>query len=162
MGDSDDDFDRRRGRDKFMKERSEFQDRRRELNDGRSAASNRDYKSYRLRPEYSPNASRRRRRDWDETADSFSNNRADESSTNDGHTLAPMMTFKQFLSSQDDMISDEEAIQKYQDIKLTTKSSYCMRSSWRTKIVNGSLIPKRRAHFQFCYFATNETTAVGA
>ncbi|KRY49278.1 Serrate RNA effector molecule -like protein [Trichinella britovi] len=121
MGDSDDDFDRRRGRDKFMKERSEFQDRRRELNDGRSAASNRDYKSYRLRPEYSPNASRRRRRDWDETADSFSNNRADESSANDGHTLAPMMTFKQFLSSQDDMISDEEAIQKYQEYKTDYK-----------------------------------------
>ncbi|KRZ10422.1 Serrate RNA effector molecule -like protein [Trichinella zimbabwensis] len=121
MGDSDDDYDRRRGRDKFMKERSEFQDRRRELNDGRSAASNRDYKSYRLRPEYSPNASRRRRRDWDETADSFSSSRADENSTNDGHTLAPMMTFKQFLSSQDDMISDEEAIQKYQEYKTDYK-----------------------------------------
>ncbi|VDP03730.1 unnamed protein product [Soboliphyme baturini] len=34
---------------------------------------------------------------------------------------SPMMTFKQFLSTQDDSISDEDAIQKYQEYKLEYK-----------------------------------------
>lgn len=38
-----------------------------------------------------------------------------------GGSHPSMMTFKQFLTTQDDSISDEDAIQKYQDYKLDYK-----------------------------------------
>ena len=36
----------------------------------------------------------------------------------DGPSQPPMMTFKTFLASQDDMITDDEAIKKYTEYKL--------------------------------------------
>jgi hypothetical protein len=36
-------------------------------------------------------------------------------------TQPPMMSFKQFLSSQDDNITDEEAIKKYNEYKVDFK-----------------------------------------
>jgi hypothetical protein len=36
----------------------------------------------------------------------------------DGPTQPPMNTFKQFLSQQDDNITDEDAIKKYNEYKL--------------------------------------------
>lgn len=38
-----------------------------------------------------------------------------------GLTQPPMMTFKQFLSSQDDGIDDQEAVKKYNEYKLEFK-----------------------------------------
>lgn len=36
-------------------------------------------------------------------------------------SLGPMMSFKQFLTKQEDSISDEEAVQKYNEYKLDYK-----------------------------------------
>jgi hypothetical protein len=41
----------------------------------------------------------------------------------DGMTQPPMMTLKQFLATQDDSISDETAITKYNEYKLEFKRS---------------------------------------
>ncbi|UYV66304.1 SRRT [Cordylochernes scorpioides] len=38
-----------------------------------------------------------------------------------GMTQPPMMTFKQFLNSQDDTIDDQEAVKKYGEYKLEFK-----------------------------------------
>jgi SERRATE/Ars2, N-terminal domain len=43
--------------------------------------------------------------------------------TSDGLTQPPMMTLKQFLATQDDSISDEIAITKYNEYKLEFKRS---------------------------------------
>ncbi|KHJ41686.1 Arsenite-resistance protein 2 [Trichuris suis] len=85
MGDSDDEYGRRRSRDKFSRDRSDFQDRRHDFGD-------RDDSTY--------DTSIRREEQ------------------NDNASISPMMTFKQFLSSQDDYITDEEAMKKYQEYKL--------------------------------------------
>ena len=43
------------------------------------------------------------------------------SNDSDGPTQPPMNTFKQFLAQQDDNITDEEAIRKYNEYKLDFK-----------------------------------------
>uniref|UniRef100_A0A5S6PZ73 Serrate RNA effector molecule homolog n=1 Tax=Trichuris muris TaxID=70415 RepID=A0A5S6PZ73_TRIMR len=116
MGDSDEEYGRRKSRDKFSRERSDFQDRRHDFGERRGFGSgDRDYKHFRSRADYSPPVSKRSRRDWDDSAYETPSRREEQ---NDNASISPMMTFKQFLSSQDDMISDEEAIKKYQDYKL--------------------------------------------
>lgn len=39
----------------------------------------------------------------------------------DGPTQPPMMTFKHFLSSQDDNITEDEALKRYSDYKIDFK-----------------------------------------
>uniref|UniRef100_A0A131XM75 Serrate RNA effector molecule homolog n=1 Tax=Hyalomma excavatum TaxID=257692 RepID=A0A131XM75_9ACAR len=115
MGDSDDEYDRRRGRDKFRRERSDYQERRDDRSRGRDdwPERRRDYRDYDVRrsrsDRYSPARHdmsppvKRMRRDWEPEA---------------GLTQPPMMTFKQFLGSQDDSIDDQEAVRKYNEYKM--------------------------------------------
>ncbi|XP_065289814.1 serrate RNA effector molecule homolog isoform X4 [Dermacentor albipictus] len=115
MGDSDDEYDRRRGRDKFRRERSDYQERRDDRSRGRDdwPERRRDYRDYDVRrsrsDRYSPARHdmsppvKRMRRDWEPEA---------------GLTQPPMMTFKQFLGSQDDGIDDQEAVRKYNEYKM--------------------------------------------
>uniref|UniRef100_T1JCQ9 Serrate RNA effector molecule homolog n=1 Tax=Strigamia maritima TaxID=126957 RepID=T1JCQ9_STRMM len=175
MGDSDDDYDRRR-RDKFRKERSDYQDRRGddrgrrggdEWIDSRRDRNRREYRDYdpRKRDRYSPPRHevsppmKRMRRDWDDrnnypTYDMGYGGGGGGGNTGGGAMMAthqnwgppidvapvqhgygggpgnipreqdhgptqpPIMTFKQFLASQDDTISDEEAVKKYNEYKL--------------------------------------------
>uniref|UniRef100_A0A915ISC8 Serrate RNA effector molecule homolog n=1 Tax=Romanomermis culicivorax TaxID=13658 RepID=A0A915ISC8_ROMCU len=126
MGDSDDEFGRRRGRDKFMKERNDFQqDKRRDFsqNDRRGYMQNRN--DYRMRDnrQASP-PTKRLRREWDDNYDPSIRRDGQENAPQSGGGSSGgsnMMSFKQFLTTQDDSISDEEAIQKYQDYKLEHK-----------------------------------------
>ncbi|CDW52636.1 serrate RNA effector molecule [Trichuris trichiura] len=116
MGDSDDEYGRRRSRDKFSRDRSDFQDRRHDFSDRRSfGGGDRDYKHFRSRADYSPPLNKRSRREWDDNTYDTSIRREEQ---NDNASISPMMTFKQFLSSQDDYITDEEAMKKYQEYKL--------------------------------------------
>nr|CDP96690.1 Bm3078, isoform a [Brugia malayi] len=88
MGDSDDEYHRRGGRDKFARERNDYPDRIR-----------RDY-------EYDSAS---------DTYDPVMKTSADE------EPVPVMMTFKKFLATQDDSITDEEAIAKYSEYKLEFK-----------------------------------------
>ncbi|GIY28611.1 hypothetical protein CEXT_239862 [Caerostris extrusa] len=183
MADSDEEYDRRRARDKFRRERSDYQDRgreersrrddwseRRERSDyqdrGReersrrddwserdSRGSRREYRDYdprNRRDRYSPPRHeisppmKRMRRDWDDRGSGYGNNfdanypgggmmggmhagwvmhgqMAPQREVEAGITQPPMMTFKQFLSSQDDGIDDQEAVKKYNEYKLEFK-----------------------------------------
>ncbi|XP_077990042.1 serrate RNA effector molecule homolog [Glandiceps talaboti] len=181
MGDSDEEYDRRRGRDKFRRERSDYDrrdredrsrrddwgERRRESRDtGRHDWSRRDYSDYdrRGRDRYSPQrrdmspSVKRMRRDWDDSG--YAGYDASMSYAG-GHQYGPppgwghpsdvshqhmqqaplqhaqgqrhsdmdhgmgnqpqMMTFKQFLASQDDSIDDQEAVRKYNEYKIEFK-----------------------------------------
>ncbi|RUS86506.1 hypothetical protein EGW08_005756 [Elysia chlorotica] len=204
MADSDDEFDRKKGRDKFRRERNDYErrndDRRREAwddrrpsarggqrgwrgNSGGGGAMRRDMWSGRGNPardrrdmysrpyddrrreRYSPgrydnpNPPKRMRRDWDdggfpggmyespfqvrdgppgmgdrpgwnprgmEVRDGppdragFGDQPPDRGDP-DYPTQPPMMTFKRFLSKQDDTISQEEAIKLFNDYKLDFK-----------------------------------------
>ncbi|KAL1419139.1 hypothetical protein MTO96_005250 [Rhipicephalus appendiculatus] len=153
MGDSDDEYDRRRGRDKFRRERSDYQERRDDRSRGRDdwPERRRDYRDY-----------DRMRRDWDDRGGyggfdgggfpGVATTRAQaapgvappqdmggmvhmggqhggyghgmgqaggpQREPEAGLTQPPMMTFKQFLGSQDDSIDDQEAVRKYNEYKM--------------------------------------------
>ncbi|XP_035233246.1 serrate RNA effector molecule homolog isoform X2 [Stegodyphus dumicola] len=160
MGDSDEEYDRRRARDKFRRERSDYQERGREERgrrddwserDGRgSRREYRDYDPRNRRDRYSPARHdisppmKRMRRDWDDRGGGYGNNfdgnypsggmmggmhsgwgmhgqMNPQREVDSGLTQPPMMTFKQFLSSQDDGIDDQEAVKKYNEYKLEFK-----------------------------------------
>ncbi|CAN7988874.1 unnamed protein product [Ixodes hexagonus] len=184
MGDSDEEYDRRRGRDKFRRERSDYQERRDDRSRGRDdwperdswsardARSRRDYRDYDVRSRrgerYSPPRHdmsppvKRMRRDWEDRggyggfegggfpvgghhpggpwgggppqdmggmvhmaaaqhAGGYAHNMAGGGPQREpevGMTQPPMMTFKQFLGSQDDGIDDQEAVRKYNEYKM--------------------------------------------
>lgn len=159
MGDSDEEYDRRR-RDKFRRERSDYQERGREERgrrddwserDGRgSRREYRDYDPRNRRDRYSPARHeisppmKRMRRDWEDRGGGYGNNfdgnypgggmmggmhsgwgmpsqMNPQRDVEPGLTQPPMMTFKQFLSSQDDGIDDQEAVKKYNEYKLEFK-----------------------------------------
>uniref|UniRef100_A0A158R582 Serrate RNA effector molecule homolog n=1 Tax=Syphacia muris TaxID=451379 RepID=A0A158R582_9BILA len=123
MGDSEDEY-HRRGRDKFARERNDYSDRGRQ----------RDYDFDRRgdNHQYSNGTSLKRssstRRD-----DYISGNkrsRIDSSSDSYDPVIRPtseespprvMMTFKKFLATQDDNITDEDAIAKYSEYKMDFK-----------------------------------------
>ncbi|XP_064473605.1 serrate RNA effector molecule homolog isoform X5 [Ornithodoros turicata] len=192
MGDSDEEYDRRRGRDKFRRERSDYQERRDDRSRGRDdwperdswnareVRSRRDYRDYdvgsRRRERYSPTRHelsppvKRMRRDWEDRggygggggggggfeggfppvvggphhgggpwagpggpqdmghvphggygghgAAAMAGGPSRFRDPEQGLTQPPMMTFKQFLSSQDDTIDDQEAVRKYNEYKM--------------------------------------------
>nr|XP_033780452.1 serrate RNA effector molecule homolog isoform X8 [Geotrypetes seraphini] len=127
MGDSDDEYDRRR-RDKFRRERSDYdrsrerEDRRRddwndrEWDRGRERRSRAEYRDYdrsrreRFSPprhELSP-PQKRLRRDWLGNLHEI-----------DMGTPPPVMkSFKEFLLSLDDSVDETEAVKRYNDYKL--------------------------------------------
>ncbi|XP_042908669.1 serrate RNA effector molecule homolog [Parasteatoda tepidariorum] len=168
MGDSDEEYDRRRARDKFRRERSDYQDRGREERGRRDdwseregRGSRREYRDYdprNRRDRYSPARHeisppmKRMRRDWEDRGGGYGNNfegnfpgggmmggggmhgsgwgmhvggggnqMNPQRDVDAGITQPPMMTFKQFLSSQDDGIDDQEAVKKYNEYKLEFK-----------------------------------------
>uniref|UniRef100_A0A1E1XKC0 Serrate RNA effector molecule homolog n=1 Tax=Amblyomma sculptum TaxID=1581419 RepID=A0A1E1XKC0_AMBSC len=174
MGDSDDEYDRRRGRDKFRRERSDYQERRDDRSRGRDdwPERRRDYRDYDVRrsrsDRYSPARHdmsppvKRIRRDWEDRGGyggfegggfpvgghhpggggpwggppqdmggmvhmggqhggyghSMGQGGGPQREPEAGLTQPPMMTFKQFLSSQDDLIDDQEAVRKYNEYKM--------------------------------------------
>ncbi|XP_078585527.1 serrate RNA effector molecule homolog isoform X3 [Branchiostoma floridae x Branchiostoma japonicum] len=174
MGDSDDEYDRRRGRDKFRRERSDYDrtrerddrrrddwsDRRRDSWDVPSRDRRRDYRDYDRgrRDRYSPPRHdmsppmKRMRRDWDDggygpgydmpgyggpmhgppqpwghpmdmpmqhpNMMSPHSRLGMQGEVDQGHPQATMMTFKQFLGTQEDSIDDQEAIRKYNEYKV--------------------------------------------
>ncbi|XP_077487613.1 arsenic resistance protein 2 isoform X1 [Amblyomma americanum] len=177
MGDSDDEYDRRRGRDKFRRERSDYQERRDDRSRGRDdwPERRRDYRDYDVRrsrsDRYSPARHdmsppvKRIRRDWEDRGGyggfegggfpvgghhpggggpwggppqdmggmvhmggqhggyghSMGQGGGPQREPEAGLTQPPMMTFKQFLSSQDDLIDDQEAVRKYNEYKMDFK-----------------------------------------
>ncbi|XP_052687226.1 serrate RNA effector molecule homolog isoform X2 [Crassostrea angulata] len=178
MADSDDEYDRRKGREKFRRERNDYERREerrgrdpRESWDRESRSSGRareawssrsrerhdPYREYeaRRRERYSPSTRRdmspphakRMRHDWDDqgyppyemggyggapmqpppswgpSPDMRGPPQADFNPGQGGGrdldfpTQPPMLTFKQFLSQQEDNISDQDAIKKYNEYK---------------------------------------------
>ncbi|KAI1716452.1 arsenite-resistance protein 2 domain-containing protein [Ditylenchus destructor] len=113
----EEDFDQqRRNRDKFVRER-EYGDRTR----GRDfAMDRRDYsngtgmKRNTIRREDEPVVKRNR---FDSASDSFDPQFIRKEET----TIPVMLTFKKFLATQDDSLTDEEAIEKYKEYKLEFK-----------------------------------------
>uniref|UniRef100_A0A069DWV0 Serrate RNA effector molecule homolog n=1 Tax=Panstrongylus megistus TaxID=65343 RepID=A0A069DWV0_9HEMI len=134
MGDSEDEYDKKR-RDKFQGERTESYrtERRKDEDWGRTRMRNdyRDrYTGYQndlppaKRIRYEPNEDVRRMRyepsynnynTWTPDSGYGSGN---SSRGVDMDTQPPIMTFKAFLQTQDDNITDEEAIAKYAEYKL--------------------------------------------
>uniref|UniRef100_F1KUY4 Serrate RNA effector molecule homolog n=1 Tax=Ascaris suum TaxID=6253 RepID=F1KUY4_ASCSU len=126
MGDSDDEYHRRGGRDKFARERNDYSDRPRQRDydyDRRGGAYQRtDYSngsakrsSSSRRDEYGGTAKRPR-------IDSASDSYEPVIKSVSEETASPvMMTFKRFLATQDDSITDEEAIAKYAEYKMDFK-----------------------------------------
>uniref|UniRef100_A0A1I7TK41 Serrate RNA effector molecule homolog n=2 Tax=Caenorhabditis tropicalis TaxID=1561998 RepID=A0A1I7TK41_9PELO len=116
MMDSDDDGDRRR--DKFARERRDDDSYRRSGGGGYSRYDNKrpagrrdDYQTKRIR--------------GDDTDDTFepvnrgdrSGNGTDLTTDSDSVYSGPLLTFKKFLGNQEDDISEEEAIKKYNEYK---------------------------------------------
>lgn len=165
MGDSDDEYDRKR-RDKFRGERggndsyrSDKRDKGRDDYSDRSSARARppEYREYNRPPrprEYSPDQSRppmkRMRGDWDDMRPRYEpygmyggggggyphhepyghgpppfgghqpppGVPRDSPQQSTGETQPAMLTLKQFLATQDDSISDSDAIVKYNEYKV--------------------------------------------
>ncbi|VEN33580.1 unnamed protein product [Callosobruchus maculatus] len=140
MGDSDDEYDRKR-RDKFRGERAEASYRgservarpRDEWSERESwtRPRPREYRSGIRDRGYSPGmepAAKRMRHDYYGGGDNYYNhyNPFHQPAHRDPSSSAgqmegqqpPMMSFKAFLATQDDNISDSEAIEKYNDYKL--------------------------------------------
>ncbi|XP_049863803.1 serrate RNA effector molecule homolog isoform X12 [Schistocerca gregaria] len=132
MGDSDDEYDRKR-RDKFRGERTESyqrgegrrgggsEDRRRDDWIERDSWGGRnrprtDYRDYRGggRERYSPVRTH-------DISPPMKRVRADCRDMQSIETQPPMMSFKAYLQTQDDNITDEEAIRKYNEYKLEFK-----------------------------------------
>lgn len=171
MADSDDEYDRRRARDKFRRERSDYQERRddrsrRDEWTERDRGSRREYRDYdprSRRDRYSPLRHdvsppiKRMRRDWEDRGGfpgydlgyppgggnmmggpphggwaggmpqdmgimhnqhGYGSHQGPQRDMDQGLTQPPVMTFKQFLGSQDDSIDDQEAVKKYNEYKL--------------------------------------------
>ncbi|OQV19076.1 Serrate RNA effector molecule-like protein [Hypsibius exemplaris] len=146
MGDSDDEADQRRSRDKFRRSDGDG-------NDDRSSARRSDggwqrggpYPrqnyggSANRRTQFSPpdrsrdvggGAGMKRRRDWEDERDEFSGDkrvsggRGGNETVNEGPngpTQPAMMTFKQFLGTLDDSVDDEDSVQRYRDYKTEFK-----------------------------------------
>ncbi|KHN86405.1 Serrate RNA effector molecule -like protein [Toxocara canis] len=127
MGDSDDEYHRRGGRDKFARERNDYSDRSRQRdydydrrgggyqrNDYANGSAKRSSSS--RRDDYGTAATKRPR--IDSASDSYE---PVIKSTSDEASSPVMMTFKRFLSTQDDSITDEEAIAKYSEYKMEFK-----------------------------------------
>ncbi|XP_054851091.1 serrate RNA effector molecule homolog isoform X3 [Eublepharis macularius] len=127
MGDSDDEYDRRR-RDKFRRERSDY-DRSRERDDrrrddwsdrewdrGRERRSRGEYRDYdrNRRERFSPPRhelsppQKRMRRDW----------LGNIAEVDLGIAPPVMKSFKEFLLSLDDSVDETEAVKRYNDYKL--------------------------------------------
>ncbi|CAG9540891.1 unnamed protein product [Cercopithifilaria johnstoni] len=137
MGDSDDEYHRRGGRDKFARERNDYPDRTRRDYDydrrggggggaggggGSNAYQRGDYangssmkRSSSRRDDYVSNTKRSRIDSASDTYDPVMKTSTDE------EPVPVMMTFKKFLATQDDSITDEEAIAKYSEYKLEFK-----------------------------------------
>ncbi|XP_049960125.1 serrate RNA effector molecule homolog isoform X6 [Schistocerca serialis cubense] len=132
MGDSDDEYDRKR-RDKFRGERTESyqrgegrrgggsEDRRRDDWIERDSWGGRnrprtDYRDYRGggRERYSPVRTH-------DISPPMKRVRTDCRDMQSIETQPPMMSFKAYLQTQDDNITDEEAIRKYNEYKLEFK-----------------------------------------
>jgi len=150
MGDSDDEqYDRNRRRDKFARERRDYDDsgRRRDWNDGgdgrsswASRSSGRDSgygrDSYGRRDRYgSPRGDRgdmsppnkRSRRDWDDRYSSYDQGSHDHRSTSSSGALDKCPTqprlvpFKEFLHRLDDDVDEADAVRKYNEYKIDFK-----------------------------------------
>ncbi|VDK45567.1 unnamed protein product [Anisakis simplex] len=126
MADSDDDYHRRGVRDKFQRERNDYSDRSRQRDydyDRRGGYQRNDYsngsvkRSSARRDDYG-GASAMKRSRIDSASDSYD---PVIKSTSEESTSPVMMTFKKFLSCQDDQITDEEAIAKYSEYKMEFK-----------------------------------------
>ncbi|EUB58321.1 Serrate RNA effector molecule [Echinococcus granulosus] len=144
MGDSDDDNDIRRTRDKFRRERSDVDNRRekREPFDDRAVAGHSnaprsrpdrrpsDYRSFggpRDRPSFGNEPpSKRPRRVWnDDHRPAFRSRETKKDSMEDEMNYRPpLMPFKRFLEPLDDFITDEEAIAKYKEYKESFNKRY--------------------------------------
>uniref|UniRef100_A0A915F0L0 Serrate RNA effector molecule n=1 Tax=Echinococcus canadensis TaxID=519352 RepID=A0A915F0L0_9CEST len=144
MGDSDDDNDIRRTRDKFRRERSDVDNRRekREPFDDRAVAGHSsaprsrpdrrpsDYRSFggpRDRPSFGNEPpSKRPRRVWnDDHRPAFRSRETKKDSMEDEMNYRPpLMPFKRFLEPLDDFITDEEAIAKYREYKESFNKRY--------------------------------------
>ncbi|KAG0418593.1 hypothetical protein HPB47_004743, partial [Ixodes persulcatus] len=141
MGDSDEEYDRRRGRDKFRRERSDYQERRDDRSRGRDDWPEREDRGVYGGFEgggfpvggHHPGAGG----PWGggppqdmggmvhmaaaQHAGGYAHNMAaggPQREPEGGMTQPPMMTFKQFLGSQDDGIDDQEAVRKYNEYKM--------------------------------------------
>ncbi|VDN60471.1 unnamed protein product [Dracunculus medinensis] len=125
MVDSDDDYHRRNAREKFVRERNDYSDRTRQKD--YDFDSRRNYQ----RGDYSNGASLKRsssaRR---EEHTSIKRSRIDSASDSYDPVIKTaqeeepqlvMKTFKKFLATQDDSITDEEAIAKYSEYKMEFK-----------------------------------------
>ncbi len=144
MGDSDEDSDHHRSRDKFRRERSDFENRhrsgdKREPFDDRMGGGgmyNRnprfdrrgpaDYRSFGGRdrgPSDIPN--KRPRRDFGDDHRPSYRSRENRSNADDlSNYRPPLMPFKRFLDPLDDLITDEEAMAKYKDYKDSFNKRY--------------------------------------
>ena len=127
MPESDEDYDRR-NRDKFVRERGDY---------GGDRSRGRDFNVDRTRRDYSngfgaakrstrreddfPNPSTNKRTRFDSASDSF-----EPQFIRKEETLSTvMLTFKKFLATQEETLSDEEAIAKYNEYKLEFKKQEC-------------------------------------
>ncbi|VDK40210.1 unnamed protein product [Taenia asiatica] len=144
MGDSDDDNDIRRTRDKFRRERSDVESRRekREPFDDRVGAGHSN--AARSRPDRRPSdyrsfggprdrlsfgnelPSKRPRRVWnDDHRPAFrSRETRKESVEDETNYRPPLMPFKRFLEPLDDFVTDEEAVAKYKEYKESFNKRY--------------------------------------
>jgi len=148
----------RKNRDKFYRERDEMsnsnsnnynRDRRDWGNDNRNNNppwknirnnSNNYPRKYQTSPRYesSPPPSKRNKKDWTESLQ----DQKQSFDMPDYPTQPPFYSFKQFLQQQDDSISDEEAIKRYNEYKLEFK---------RTQINNFFLEHKEEDWFKQRY-----------
>ncbi|GAV02828.1 hypothetical protein RvY_13346 [Ramazzottius varieornatus] len=139
MGDSDDEMDQRRSRDKFRRN----DDGDRAWNDRRSGGGRdsggwqrgssggmRDRPSKFSSPPDRRDGSgmKRTRRDWDDERDDTGNDRRSGGRGMDaqvdgpnGPTQPAIMSFKQFLATLDDSVDDDDAVQRYREYKMDFK-----------------------------------------
>ncbi|XP_065652189.1 serrate RNA effector molecule homolog [Hydra vulgaris] len=145
MGDSDEEYDRRRGRDKFRGERNDYDARRpppraydrargervrtsHENNNWENKASKRDYygrDAHERRDSFGRNSSppsKRSRREWEEQSPwRGSDSNALMPHDNKINGSPSLMGFKEFILQQEDDIDESEAIRRYQEYKVEFK-----------------------------------------
>ncbi|KAL7056485.1 hypothetical protein AAHC03_020926 [Spirometra sp. Aus1] len=151
MADSDDDSERRRSRDKFRRERSDADSRRRPgdkrepfedrvggvagglSNSGRSRQERRDsgdYRSFAAARDRPPTSgelpAKRPRREWnDDYRPSYRHRDSRPGPVEEEvNYRPPLMPFKRFLDPLDDFITDEEAMEKYKEYKESFNKRY--------------------------------------
>ncbi|KAL5103009.1 hypothetical protein TcWFU_009580 [Taenia crassiceps] len=130
MGDSDDDNDIRRTRDKFRRERSDVDSRRekREPFDDRIGAGHSS--APRSRPDRRPSDYRsfggpRDRLSFGNDLPTFRSRETRKDSVEDETNYRPpLMPFKRFLEPLDDFITDDEAVAKYKEYKESFNKRY--------------------------------------